>query len=201
MKSRSAPSGVVVSSLGGGSRRPLPRDESLLQPVGAEAAYTPGSNFLQDPLAGERGWVMTLEANERITAEAFSIAGVTVFTTYTPEIIVSGGRDPLCSKTGTSRIFAVLTTNADGLLQNEFGADTRYLSLIGTTTSPYAQTTQTTNDPGGTPPVPPPPPPEALQCRNVTPGSRPTQQTIQIWVAIGRPSRPSSTIVPRQVPA
>ena len=79
-------------------------------------------------------------ADERVVTDAFSLSGITIFSSYQPDVaIVDSSGDPIsdlgscsdkkfiadtenfCAKTGNSRIFVVNTTNGYGLLQDVLG--------------------------------------------------------------------------------
>ncbi|MCH7664603.1 MAG: hypothetical protein IH936_01535, partial [Acidobacteria bacterium] len=128
-----------------------------------------GADFLFNPQVGKRnGWVLDLAADERTVSDAFALAGITVFTTYTPDQPVApgpgGGPNKnlprLCSRTGKSKVFAVMTTNANGVLfdtNNDRTRSTGVDTLIG---KAFADLSATQNAPsgGGNPPPSPPPP-------------------------------------------
>jgi len=118
-------------------------------------------DFLFSPRSGNRnGWVLELEPNERVVSNGFALAGITVFTTYTPEDpeTVRDGDFLLCSRKGQSKVFAVLTTNANGVLfdaSNNRTRSTLVNTLVGTA---FADLSSTKNPPidGAPPPTSPP---------------------------------------------
>jgi Tfp pilus tip-associated adhesin PilY1 len=101
---------------------------------------------------GALGWYLVLDTNEKVINDAFALAGVTFFSTFEPVVTVSGGKDPLCSKTGNSRIFIVSTLCADAFVQPPSGTTTpvtRSFSVPNFVTNPFAEQAQTKNASGG----------------------------------------------------
>jgi Tfp pilus tip-associated adhesin PilY1 len=98
------------------------------------------TDYLLSNTAGQRGWYLVLDPDERVITDPFALSGVSFFSTFKPDVQVSGGKDPLCSKTGTSRIFIVSTVNG-----NPFMA-TRYIQVSTFVTNPYTEQGQTRND-------------------------------------------------------
>jgi hypothetical protein len=97
----------------------------------SEGALNSGSDFLLQPASGlSRGWVMTLDPDERMVSPAFSISGVTIFPTFKPQIITTtGSSGAVCARTGDSRVFVVFTNNGDPILPPEGGSNTRDRSM------------------------------------------------------------------------
>lgn len=107
-----------------------------------------------------QGWVLLTRANDRLITTPFQVAGITVFTMFEPDICVDsdgdgecdGGNenpkpndpDPVCSRTGTSRVFAVNTRNADGLLFSD-GTRIRGIDIAGFVVSPTIERAGTQN--------------------------------------------------------
>ncbi len=128
----------------------LPFNQSnypAITPTSSAATY----DFVLNPAGTQKaGWIMTLGNDERIISAAFTLSGITVFTGYTPS---NGVINNLCSRGGTSRIFTVLTTNGDALI-NIDGDPARFVARDSFVTNPFvehAQTQNTTgnaNDPG-----------------------------------------------------
>jgi hypothetical protein len=131
----------------------LPLTETDLAPVAVNAADVDIDYLLERP-SGQKGWFIPLDSAERVITEAFALSGVTFFSTFQPDVEVSGGADPLCSKTGTSRVFIVNTTNANQFLRDENQNQTRYLTVANFVTNPYAEESQTRNPETGTPTPP-----------------------------------------------
>lgn len=95
------------------------------------------------------GWYIELEEEERTLNRAFSLAGVTVISTYQPEqsIGLGGG---VCVRTGDSRTFVVNTTSACGLLPSDDpnNLDRYFVIEGGFLSSPFVETGQTKNPSG-----------------------------------------------------
>ncbi|HEV8581518.1 MAG TPA: PilC/PilY family type IV pilus protein [Thermoanaerobaculia bacterium] len=114
-------------------------DETRFQRIEVTTASTT-SKYLFDNAAGNRGWFLVLAADERLITDPFALSGVTYFSTYQPDIIVTGTtRDPLCSKTGTSRLFVVSTVNANPYLTDANGALVRNRVVNDFVTNPFTE--------------------------------------------------------------
>ncbi len=132
--------------------RTLPRTESLYELVQFDDDNTTYSH-LEDRLAGQRGWALALEQNDRVITQAFAVVGTIVFTSFKPQDADPDSGDEPCARTGRSRIFVIDATNANAFtdLDNQTAASIeRYLDVGDFTTSPYVDQTATKN--------PPPPP-------------------------------------------
>ena len=139
-----------------------PKTELVPMPLAAiapdDAFTSANTDFLLD--VNHRGWVLQLGANERVITDAFALSGVTVFSSFTPKVVDEngavinvgcssggtghggGGPGPpvaTCARLGDSQIFVVNTTNANGLLVSDSGADTRYRVLANFVTNPFAE--------------------------------------------------------------
>ncbi|HSF41531.1 MAG TPA: hypothetical protein VLT87_17155, partial [Thermoanaerobaculia bacterium] len=135
----------------------LPRDESDYEEVdtsGATAAEE--ADFVMRPEAGkQRGWYLRLEPDERIITQGFGLSGIVIFSSFQPQIVVSGssgsgsgngaaGRaDAVCARGGDSRIFVVLATNANPLTSGG-----RFRLVPEFVTNPYVEQGSTKNPPG-----------------------------------------------------
>jgi hypothetical protein len=136
---------------------------------------TPGgattiADFLFEPNAGNRnGWYIELNAGERVTADAFALSGIVVFSTFQPE--VQDFQDPdnrrlrLCSRRGDSRAFAVLATNANGVLFDSDSNRVRSTAINTLVSKAFADLAAPPVPPGGdgTPPPEPDPLPPNMQ--------------------------------------
>jgi hypothetical protein len=110
----------------------LPYDERNFQTVDSNATTNTTNDYIFTGGAARKGWYMVLNANERVTADAFALAGVASFSTFQPTVQVDDvNRNKLCSRLGTSRIFVVSATNANGYFPNNLKSQT-----IGTFTPP-----------------------------------------------------------------
>ncbi len=129
----------------------LPLTEASLQPVDdAQLNVATSVDYLFDRIQGQRGWFLILNPKERVISNSFAFSGITVFNTFEPVIQVSGGQNPLCSRVGTSRIFAVLTTNANAILKNAGGQPERWKQISTFATPPYDEVGQNLNPGEGT---------------------------------------------------
>jgi hypothetical protein len=123
-----------------------------------DLAPTAAADFLKT----DGGWSLVLGEDERVITDGFSLSGLTIFSSFTPQVVDEGGNvvnvgcgkagqggtpsvgEITCSKQGFSHIFVVNTTNADGLL---FAGDTavRYKEVSTFVTNPFAEPGQTRN--------------------------------------------------------
>jgi PilC-like protein with beta-propeller domain len=103
------------------------------------------NKYLLDNSVGRRGWYLNLDVDERSITDPFALSGVSFFSTFEPDVVVSGNKDPLCSKTGFSRVFVVSTTNANSFMQAADGTSTRLLQVSTFVTNPYTEQGQTKN--------------------------------------------------------
>ncbi|MCH9648552.1 MAG: hypothetical protein K0U98_09950 [Deltaproteobacteria bacterium] len=102
------------------------------------------SNLLQS----DGGWYLTLRNGERQIATAFAISGVTIFTSYKPNVPAPIGDDEGCSRTGESRIYIVLTTNANSVRKDPVTDDfSKFLSISEFVTNSYVELSVTKNKP------------------------------------------------------
>jgi Tfp pilus tip-associated adhesin PilY1 len=140
---------------------------ALLQINLASAASTDqNANFLTDRAVNQRGWWMELAADERLITDPTTIVGVLLFSVFSPVEVIQQG---VCGDTGTSRLFAVMATNASGLLftnpdgtpiyggappeegqlqdPGAAGVLSRYKVVSDLVTQPFAEQSQTKNPP------------------------------------------------------
>ena len=113
-------------------------DETRFQRLTATSPSTT-TQYLLSNSAGGRGWYLVLDPEERLITDPFALSGVSFFSTYQPDVIVSTGKDPLCSKTGTSRIFVVSTVNGNPFLQDASGNPVRYATVNDFVTNPFTE--------------------------------------------------------------
>lgn len=130
----------------------LPRNESQykqITPSGAAAAAN--ANFVVNPETGKRnGWYMRLEANERLIAPAFGLMGLVSYSTYEPQIRITGGSGtPVCGRTGTTRFYTVFADNADAMLRDADGDRIRYREVPIFVAPPTVASGQTGNASSG----------------------------------------------------
>jgi hypothetical protein len=120
----------------------LPLLETDIQPILPDAPCADVDYLRQSPF----GWYIVLEEEERTLNRAFSLAGVTVISTYQPEQTIGLGGG-VCVRTGDSRTFVVNTTNACGLLPSDDpnSLDRYFVIEGGFLSSPFVETGQTKN--------------------------------------------------------
>lgn len=104
----------------------LPRTESTLEQISLGSLNRPNENFLLRPASGlNGGWYIPLLPKERVITKPLGIAGIVIFSTYIPDIrFVPAGddddddddEDTVCARTGESRVYVLLTTNADSVI-------------------------------------------------------------------------------------
>jgi len=151
-----ADEGFTLADVAAGN---LPKDEGDYAIIDSEGAFNPGADFLVTPPANHnRGWVLTLDPNERVVAQAFSVAGITIFPTFKPQIDVQASQGNnaaiVCARTGDSRVFVVFSSNADAIQPVDAISGTQSRSLLvgeALVTPPYADQSATKNPGTGTP--------------------------------------------------
>ncbi|MEZ5313281.1 MAG: hypothetical protein R2862_06290 [Thermoanaerobaculia bacterium] len=89
------------------------------------------------------GWYLTLDDNEKIITEAFSLSGITIFTSFVPTEVSNA--DGTCTRAGSSRVFVVGTVTAAGYAENL----DRYEEIPQFTTPPFVEQSATKNPEGG----------------------------------------------------
>lgn len=129
---------ALLAPLGPGDFVPIDRDAAF--------GAVPTGNLLVDRPAGRRGWWLELSEDERLVTAPFALAGILVFSTYQPLGTEPGTVADLCQEKGTSRIFGLLSTNADGIMVTGAGR-TRYMVVNDFVTSPFTEQAQTKNPP------------------------------------------------------
>lgn len=124
----------------------LPRTEASYARVLADDANTDQS-FLLDRPAGQRGWYLVLEGDERVITQAFVLVGVMIFTSFDPQQTIVDGED-LCARSGVSRAFVVDAENANAFVSlDDADEPDRFHTAASFTTAPYVKET-TTKNPG-----------------------------------------------------
>jgi type IV pilus assembly protein PilY1 len=109
----------------------LPRDESMYQAILPNALKT-SQDYVLSPSAGKaRGWFLRLGAGERVITPAFGLVGFLTFSSYEPQVTVSGGSGgPVCGRTGLSRVYVVFSSNANGVLKGPTAGSTQRFSEV-----------------------------------------------------------------------
>ena len=130
-------------------------------------AVNTNNDYLFNPADSKRhGWYIPLLPGERVVTRAFPLSGITVFSTFIPE--VESVDDPtqkskvlrLCSRKGDSRIFAVMTNNANGVLFDSSSNRTRSLTVNTLVSQAFADLSVTKNQPDPDDPTSPDPTPD-----------------------------------------
>jgi hypothetical protein len=105
-------------------------------------------NYLYGSVAGKLpGWFFTLEENEKLITEPFTLSAVSIFTVFAPTL---SERDNVCVFTGESKIFVVNTVTTTGYAITAGTTDReRYTTLPTFSTQPVADPSATKNVPGG----------------------------------------------------
>ncbi len=141
---------VVTDELFARGDAGLPKLETAYTVVDSEGASNDGENFLVRPPVGKaRGFVITLDPDERVVAPAFSVAGVTIIPAFQPQIVTD--EDQVCARTGDSRVFLILTTNGDAIQPDEGSGAERYLSVGEALVTPPYVDQGATGNPSGAP--------------------------------------------------
>ena len=89
------------------------------------------------------GWYFTLDADEKLITEPFSLSGITFFTVYDPLIVEDSD---VCAFSGESKIFVVNTVTTEGYaIQAGATERTRYVTAPTFTTQPFVESSATKN--------------------------------------------------------
>ncbi len=126
-----------------------PLTESKYQAIAPDDANdADGPNLLYDGNGSGSlpGWYLTLEAEEKVITEAFSLAGITLFTSFQPTEVPND--DGTCSRAGRSHIFIVGTVTALGYsipTGGDLGDRARYTEVQQFTTPPFVEQSATKN--------------------------------------------------------
>ncbi|MEO8275940.1 MAG: hypothetical protein ABI639_06940 [Thermoanaerobaculia bacterium] len=135
-----------------GCTQPLTESKyTAVDPDGPDNAAT-ALNLLYSGGGGGtlQGWYLTLQPDEKVITEAFSFAGITIFTAFQPTEISND--DGTCSRAGRSHIFLVGTVTALGYHIPTGGtlADRkRYVEVSDFTTPPFVEQSATKNPEDG----------------------------------------------------
>ncbi len=95
------------------------------------------------------GWYFAMMPDEKVITEAFSLGGVTIFSSFEPTEVANS--DGTCSRAGTSRIFIVGTVTALGYNIPDGGTlidRVRYTEVPQFTTPPFVEQSATSNPEG-----------------------------------------------------
>jgi len=119
------------------------------------AAVATGTDFILNPGANNRGWVLNLQTEERVVTKAFGLGGAIIFSTYTPDALQPDATGK-CSFHGDSHNFVVFANNANPIAVVG-GLATRYTVVTDAlVANPYIEPGATKNPPvkGAPPPTP-----------------------------------------------
>jgi len=134
----------------------LPATAGDLQQIGVDDLNlnTADNLLVPSPGALTAGWYLELDAQERLITKPFALSGVLFFTSYQPTQGPQGSNggggpnagDPVCARTGTSRVFTVFATNANALASVD-GTLSRARLVREFVTDPFATLSSTKNAP------------------------------------------------------
>ena len=116
----------------------IPFSQSDLRRIDLGAApVDPDTDFLLSPTSIEPGWFLPLEDDERVITQAFALGGVTVFSSFLPQIETSvlGGDEVVCANRGESRVYVLFTTNGNAVFDNGF----RFRAVPDLVTEPFTE--------------------------------------------------------------
>ena len=95
---------------------------------------TDRSNLLKNPASGkEPGWIVTLQNGEKLVSRPFTLAGVTIFSTYKPLPLQVVQGNVACERDGETNIFTVFTTSGNALVSD------RFRSVPGIVSNPFTE--------------------------------------------------------------
>ncbi len=117
----------------------LPRTESAYQEV-TFGSSNATADFLQH---APHGWYIRLDEDERVITRAFSLAGITVISSFQPLEDTSDGG--VCRRFGNSRVTVVTTTSGNALLSS---GERFFMIPAGFLSTPFAEVGQTKNPDG-----------------------------------------------------
>lgn len=145
----------------------LPMREGNFTAIDITSSNAPaGTDYLlaASIAAGRRGWYLKFNEEDRLITDPFSLAGVTIFSTYRPRVQVTDGTSTnpetvvcsdnkeaadtnnTCSLRGNSRLFVMSTTSGDTYQRNILNQVVRYRELNFFVTNPFAEQALTRND-------------------------------------------------------
>ncbi len=127
----------------------LPKTEANYKQLDSNGAdVASASDFILNPLGGNNsGWILLLNADERVITQSFGLSGVVIFSSYNPQVVVTGtGSSVVCARSGDSRQFLVFANNANSILTTG-GSLTRFLTIPEFVTNPFVEQGATKNTP------------------------------------------------------
>jgi Tfp pilus tip-associated adhesin PilY1 len=127
----------------------LPLTEANYQQIDSNGVdKAASSDFILNPPTGlNAGWVLLLNPDERLITQAFGLSGVVIFSSYNPQVVVTGsGSSVVCARSGDSRQFIVFANNGNSVLSTG-GSPSRYLTIPEFVTNPFVEQGATKNAP------------------------------------------------------
>ncbi|MEM9290196.1 MAG: hypothetical protein AAGD01_00780 [Acidobacteriota bacterium] len=118
----------------------LPLDPDDLTEVDIDSTARSSDNYLESG----NGWYFELRDGERQISNPFSIGGVTIFSSYQPDVVPT--TNAACARTGESRVYIVFTTNGNGLQAADGGGFSRYRAISEFITNSYVESSLTQNE-------------------------------------------------------
>jgi Tfp pilus tip-associated adhesin PilY1 len=119
-----------------------PLTEAKYQSIALNAAATSTPLLYQGLGTNLPGWYFPLPANERVITEAFSLSGITSFTSFEPT--EAPNDDGTCTRAGRSHIFIVGTVTGNGYVAGD-----RFTEVPQFTTPLFVEQSATKNPEGG----------------------------------------------------
>jgi Tfp pilus tip-associated adhesin PilY1 len=123
----------------------LPKTETNYQVIDSVASNASASaDFVVNPNAGkDRGWVLTLDPNERVITQTFGLSGIIIFSTFQPQVITTNGA---CARGGSSDIYVVYANTGNSVMLVN-GTPSRFRAVPVVVTNPYVEQGSTKNAP------------------------------------------------------
>lgn len=133
----------------------LPMTEAHLTRVAG--ASTGGNPLTGSRLYGTRGWYLVLDGSrgERVVTAASAVAGLTMFSTFLPDVAPTGAAGSArCVQRGSSRSYGVLTASGNPALEDDFGNPSHHQPLGEALVSePFFEQAQTRHTEGPSQPL------------------------------------------------
>ena len=146
---------VDDSAWDGTGSPPAAITSTFFEPLTPDAVFAAaGTDFLLD--STKKGWFIELPSEEKVITDAFSLSGITFFSSFQPALGLAeeecnSVKRPSCGFIGFSKVFIVNTTNANGFVTPIVGDPlVRYKVVSSFVTNPFTEPGQSKNDPTGT---------------------------------------------------
>jgi Tfp pilus tip-associated adhesin PilY1 len=102
-----------------------------------EVTAKDGLGFSNKPLLTDNGYAIHLDPDERMITKAFTLSGVTVFSTFEPATFADG---TLCAQQGTSNVYTIFTSSGNAIRKGPNGSPgKRYIEREGFIGDPTAE--------------------------------------------------------------